>query len=70
MTTVIVQYLGNVKRVTGNAVAVHEPVTGVEGLCWITADSHTVKQGIYQTKVTLDFRNLMDEQTAGSLPEG
>lgn len=69
-TTITAQCLGNVKLITGNAVAVHEPVTGVDGLFWITADSHTVKQGIYQTKVTLDFRNLMDEQTAGSLPEG
>ncbi len=69
-TTITARCLGNVKLITGNAVAVHEPVTGVDGLFWITADSHTVKQGIYQTKVTLDFRNLMDEQTAGSLPEG
>ena len=69
-TTITARCLGNAKLITGNAVAVHEPVTGVDGLFWITADSHTVKQGIYQTKVTLDFRNLMDKQAAGSLPEG
>jgi len=68
-TTITAQCLGNVKLITGNAVAVHEPVTGTDGLFWITADSHTVKRGIYQTKVTLDFRNLMDEQSAGSLPK-
>lgn len=68
-TTITAQCLGNVKLITGNAVAVHEPVTGVDGLFWITADSHTVKRGVYQTKVTLDFRNLMDKQTAGSLPK-
>lgn len=68
-TTITAQCLGNVKLITGNAVAVHEPVTGVDGLFWITADSHTVRRGIYQTKVTLDFRNLMDKQTAGSLPK-
>lgn len=68
-TTITAQCLGNVKLITGTAVAVHEPVTGVDGLFWITADSHTVRRGIYQTKVTLDFRNLMDEQTAGSLPK-
>lgn len=68
-TTLTAQCLGNVKLITGNAVAVHEPITGVDGLFWITADSHTVRRGIYQTKVTLDFRNLMDEQTAGSLPK-
>lgn len=68
-TTITAQCLGNVKLITGNAVAVHEPVTGVDGLFWITADSHTVRRGVYQTKVTLDFRNLMDGQTAGSLPK-
>jgi len=68
-TTLTAQCLGNVKLITGNAVAVHEPVTGADGLFWITADSHTVSKGIYQTKVTLDFRNLMDKQSAGSLPE-
>ena len=56
-------------HVSGTSVT-NKVITGVDGLFWITADSHTVKQGIYQTKVTLDFRNLMDEQTAGSLPEG
>jgi len=68
-TTITAQCIGNTKLVCGNAVAVHEPVTGVDGLFWITADSHTVKRSVYQTKVTLDFRNLMDEQTAGSLPK-
>lgn len=68
-TTIIAQCLGNVKLITGNAVAVHEPITGTDGLFWITADSHTVRRGVYQTKVTLDFRNLMDEQSAGSLPK-
>ena len=68
-TTITAQCLGNVKLITGNAVVVHEPVTGVDGLFWIMADSHTVKRGIYQTKVTLDFRDLMDEQSAGSIPK-
>lgn len=68
-TTITAQCLGNVKLITGNAVAVHEPITGTDGLFWITADSHTVRRGIYQVKVTLDFRNLMDKQTAGSLPK-
>ncbi len=68
-TTITAQCLGNVKLITGTAVAVHEPVTGTDGLFWITADSHTVRRGVYQTKVTLDFRNLMDKQTAGSLPK-
>lgn len=68
-TTITAQCLGNVKLITGNAVAVHEPVTGTDGLFWITADTHTVSKGVYQTKVNLDFRNLMDSQSAGSLPK-
>lgn len=68
-TTITAQCLGNVKLITGNAVVVHEPVTGTNGLFWITADSHSAARGIYQTKVTLDFRNLMDEQSAGSVPK-
>lgn len=68
-TTITAQCAGNTKLLCGNAVAVHEPITGVDGLFWITADSHTVTRGIYQTKVTLDFRNLMDKQMAGSIPK-
>lgn len=68
-TTITAQCLGNTKLITGNAVAVHEPNTGTDGLFWITADSHTVRRGIYRTRVTLDFRNLMDKQAAGSLPK-
>lgn len=67
-TTITAQCIGNPKLVTGNAVVVHEPVTGTDGVFWITADSHTVTRGIYQTKLSLDFRNLMDKQTAGSVP--
>ncbi len=68
-TTITAQCLGNTKLITGNAVAVHEPVTGTDGLFWITADTHTVTRGVYQTRVSLDFRNLMDKQTAGNLPK-
>lgn len=67
-TTITATCLGNTKLITGNAVVVHEPVTGTDGLFWITADSHTVSRGIYQTTLTLDFRNLMDKQEAGSVP--
>lgn len=68
-TAVTAVCLGNTKLITGNAVALHEPVTGTDGLFWITADSHTVTRGIYRTTLTLDFRNLMDSQEAGSLPK-
>jgi len=67
-TTITALCLGNTKLIAGNAVVVHEPVTGVDGLFWITSDSHTTVRGVYQTKVSLDFRNLMDKQSAGSVP--
>ena len=67
-TTINVKCLGNTKLVSGNAVVVHEPVTGTDGLFWILSDSHTVSRGVYLTTLTLDFRNLMDEKSAGSVP--
>ncbi|MEG0780763.1 MAG: hypothetical protein RR426_09175 [Oscillospiraceae bacterium] len=67
-TTLTVSCLGNTKLITGNSVAVHEPVTGTDGLFWITSDRHSFQHGIYCTKLTLSFHNLMDRQEAGSLP--
>jgi len=68
-TTITAQCIGSPKLITGNAVVVEEPVTGTYGEFWITADSHSFSEGVYHTKVSLDFRNLMDEQTAGSVPK-
>ena len=67
-TTITADCIGNGKLITGNTVVVHEPVTGTDGLFWILSDQHTKKNGIYRSKVTLDFRNLMDKQQAGSIP--
>lgn len=60
--------MGNPKLISGNCVALQEPVTGLYGLCWIDSDTHTWKNGLYQTRLTLNFRNLMDEQEVGQLP--
>lgn len=67
-TTITAQCIGNAKLISGNTVVVHEPQTGTDGLFWIQTDSHSFTRGIYQTKLTLDFRNLMDKQEAGSVP--
>ena len=40
--------------------------SGVSGLFWIDADTHTWKNGQYFCKLTLNFRNLLDETSAGS----
>lgn len=67
-TTISLTALGNLKLITGNTVAVHEPITNTYGLFWIISDTHTWKSGIYQTKLSLSLEAIMDSQTAGSLP--
>lgn len=67
-TDITVQALGSLKLVTGNTVALQEPVTGVYGKFWIISDAHTWQRGIYRTRLTLSLDALMDEQEAGSLP--
>ena len=67
-TTITLNALGNLKLITGNTVAVEEPVTGTYGLFWIISDTHTWKRNVYQTKITVSLEALMDAQTAGSLP--
>lgn len=67
-TTITLNALGNLKLITGNTVAVQEPITNTYGLFWIISDSHSWKSNIYQTKVTLSLEALMDSQEAGSMP--
>ena len=68
-TNITVQALGNLKLITGNTVALQEPVTGIYGKFWIISDTHTWQRGVYQTKLTLSLKALMDEQEAGRLPK-
>jgi len=65
---ITVDNLGNTANITGGTVVVHEPYTGVYGLFYINSDSHEWKNGLYLNKLTLDFKNIMDEQDAGELP--
>ena len=61
---------GNPRLMAGDCVVMREPVTGLYGLFWIDSDTHTwSKDGDYSTRLTLNFRNIMDEQEAGSLPK-
>ncbi len=60
--------LGNIANITGGTVVVKEPYTGLYGLFYIDADTHTWKQGQYYNKLTVNFKSIMDEQEAGSLP--
>lgn len=60
--------LGNIANIAGGTVVVKEPYTGLYGLFYIDADVHTWKLGHYYNKLTVNFKNIMDEQEAGSLP--
>lgn len=62
---ITVTNLGNTALIAGECVVLREPVTGLYGLFWIDGDTHTWKNGLYQNKLVLNFRNLMDEQEAG-----
>jgi hypothetical protein len=65
---ITVDNLGNIANIAGGTVVVREPYTGIYGLFYIDADIHTWKLGQYYNKLTLNFKNIMDEQEAGSLP--
>lgn len=64
---ITVHNLGDVRCVTGNAVAVEEPYTGLFGLFYIESDTHTWKNGQYYNKLVLNYRRMMDEKEAGSV---
>ncbi|MPM11554.1 hypothetical protein SDC9_57900 [bioreactor metagenome] len=66
---ITVTNLGNSSLIAGSCAVLKEPVTGLYGLFWIDSDTHTWKNGIYQNKLVLNFRSLMDEAEAGSLPD-
>ncbi len=63
--TITVRTLGDVRLITGSTVTVREPATGLCGLFWIRADSHSWAKGRYETKLTLSLETMMDEQRAG-----
>lgn len=65
--TITVENLGDARCITGRMVAIQEPYTGLYGLFWIDADTHVWADGIYTNKLTLNFKNVMDEQEAGAL---
>lgn len=63
--TLTAECLGNPLLVSGNAVILRDNTAGAAGLCWIDADTHTWKNGQYFCRLTLNFRNIMNETTAG-----
>ncbi len=65
---ITIENLGNIANITGNTVVVREPYTKLYGLFYIDSDVHTWKRGQYYNKLVVNFKNIMDEQEAGSLP--
>lgn len=57
---------GNSEYIMGKKVNVREPYTGLTGIFYIDADEHNWKNGIYTNKLTLNFKNIMDEKESGS----
>lgn len=57
---------GNPAYRTGKKVQVVEPYTGLTGIFYIDADEHNWKNGIYTNKLTLNFKNIMDERESGT----
>lgn len=63
--TVTVSVLAANDMVTGNAVQLREPYTGLTGRFWIDADSHRWKNGLHTAKLTLNYRNIVRKGDAG-----
>ena len=63
--TMTVECLGDPALISGSAVLLRDNTAQAAGLCWIDADTHTWKNGQYFCRLTLNFRNLMNETAAG-----
>lgn len=58
--------LGDPRMVTGKTITLRENGTGLTGVFWIDADTHTWKNGLCLSRLTLNLRNVVDSQTAGT----
>ena len=64
--TVTANVLGDLSLITGETVVAREARTGLEGVFWIDADTHTWKNHNYYTKLTLNCRNVAATSNVGS----
>jgi hypothetical protein len=55
-----VQGIGNIECITGRAVTVKEPYTGLNGLFYIDSDEHIFEDGQHMMSLELNFKNMMD----------
>ena len=63
--TAEIEGLGNIECITGNAVKIKEPYTGLTGLFYIDNDEHTFANGQHTMRLGLSFKNIMDSQEGG-----
>lgn len=66
--TASIEALGDLECVTGNAVVIKEPFTGLNGLFYIDNDTHTFQNGQHTMSLGLSYQNLMDSQEGGQDP--
>ena len=66
--TAEIEVLGDFDLVTGNAVRVKEPYTGLVGLFYIDNDQHEFSEGQHMTRLGLAFENIMDTKLSGDDP--
>ena len=52
---------GDFDLITGNAVTIEEPFTGLIGLFYIVEDTHTFENNIHTTELTLSYENVMED---------
>lgn len=67
--TASVEGLGITECVSGTAVVVSEPVTGLDGLFYIDSDTHKFENGLHTMSLDIAFENIMDQVTAGQVEQ-
>lgn len=61
-----VTVFGNPNIMTGDTIQLTDPLSGVDGIFWVDADTHSWKSGQYTTKLTLACVAEMRESTSGA----
>lgn len=56
-----VRVLGDYDLITGNAVIVHEPFTGLQGKFYIDSDTHTFANNYHVVELKLSYENTMED---------
>lgn len=59
----------NLAYIAGNAVEVQDKATGLDGIFWIDADTHTWENNIHTVNLDLNFNNIMDSKESSETEE-